>query len=258
MSYTKDGLYLQKKGNLVEVKWRYNEAKKQGKYVAKDVTKEAFAKLFMPITIEKGVVLGDILEIVSNSKTIQAVFSQYFSKELVDEYKKAATSKSDKNRKKQKKWEEIEYLELYQHWLLDSYKNKIEGLSSLCLHGIGVKLKKDILQDGYVLHKKGERINWSVSFQDPYELANLPLKICEEVKVFENDFRKKYRHKYGNVIHRFKFSTPTLGQVIKSIFYDLSFYGTGKTRNNKKDEIMKMAKEVKNKSIKKALKKKSN
>lgn len=239
MAYTTGGLYLQKKGKLVQVDWKYNRTKKQGRYVTRNVTQEAFAWLFSPVTIDDGVTLRDIMGLVAKDPIIQAVFTRDFSKELIAEYnKKPARSK------KQKPWEVIEYLELYHHWQLNSHTSDLEGLWLLGLHGTGVQLKEDVLQDGYVMHKKGERIPWSVSFSSPSELAHLPVKVCQEVKVVENDMRKQSRDNYGNVLHKFNFATPTLGQVLHGIFYDLSFYGAGEERNSKKDEIMGMAEEV--------------
>ena len=241
MKLTMGGLFIQKGGKLIQSEYKYNRQQKKGRYVAHNVTKEAFSWLFSPVTLEEGVTLRDLMGLVANDPIIQAIFSRDFAKELVSEYQKKTTPKI-----KQEPWEKIEYLELYHDWQLNSHTQDLDGLWLLGLHGIGVKLKENIIQDDYVMHKKGTRISWSVSFTSPSELAHLPIKVSNKVNIMESDTRKSVRDAFGKTIHKFNFSQPTLGQILHGIFYDLSFYGAGDERDNKEKELRQIADDVKN------------
>lgn len=240
MKLTMGGLFIQKGGKLIQSEYKYNRKQKKGSYAARNVTKEAFSWLFSPVTLEDGVTLRDLLGLVANDPIIQAIFVRDFAKELISEFHKKPARKI-----KQKPWEKIEYLELYHDWQFDSHTRELNGLWLLGLHGIGVKLKKNILQDGDVIHKKNTRISWSVSFSSPSELAHLPVKVSKQVKVIESDIRKSARGAYGKTLHQFNFNQPTLGQILHGIFYDLSFYGAGDDRDNEEKKLLQIVDDTK-------------
>jgi hypothetical protein len=181
-----------------------------------DVTGRAHEFLFEFITIRAGTTLGDVFRLMEASPLLQKFYRQDFAEELCAEARKGSV---DARVQDQAAHEVIEFLELYQHWGLDTSTNEYSGTQRLNLHGIGQELSEDPPGEG---RKKGERIEWSVSLTPLRELLPLPIRVNAEVRITEDDANTRA---YMREIRRGRHPDVTLGQVIHGLLWELSFHG---------------------------------
>lgn len=192
---------------LEDVSGRLNEV---------DVTRRAHEFLFEFITIHVGTTLSDVFRLMEVSPLLQQLYRQDFAEELCAEARKGAVAAGPQD---PASIDSIEFLELYQHWGLDSSTNEYSGTQRLNLHGIGPELSHDAPREG---RKKGERIEWSVSLTPLRELLPLPIRVNSEVRITEDDANAKA---YMHEIRRGRHPDITLGQVIHGLLWELSFHG---------------------------------
>ena len=192
---------------LEDVSGRLNEV---------DVTRRAHEFLFEFITIQVGTTLSDVFRLMEASPLLQKFYRQDFAEELCAEARKGALDVAAQDPASD---ESIEFLELYQHWGLDSSTNEYSGTQRLNLHGMGPVLSKDAPREG---RKEGERIEWSVSLTPLRELLALPITVNSEVRITEDDANAKA---HMREIRRGRHPDITLGQVIHGLLWELSFHG---------------------------------
>ena len=102
-------------------------------------------------------------------------------------------------------------------------------------------LKEDIVRDGEVHYRAGERIQWGVSFTSPLEMLHLPVRLNPEVVICEDNMDSV---NYGKKIGRLLNPGVTLGQVIDGILWELSFYGSPASREEESARLKGLADEV--------------
>jgi hypothetical protein len=122
-----------------------------------DVAGRAHEFLFETVTLRVGTTLGDIFRLLDASPLLKEIFRREFAQELCAEARKGPI---DPRARERALHEGIEFLELYQQWGLDTGTHEYSGTQHLHLRGIGHELDDDVPEEG---HKKGERIEWSVS-----------------------------------------------------------------------------------------------
>jgi len=226
-------LLLKKNGILEHTDWHYDEATDHGEYRTRELTEDAQLLLFMHnvCKIDEDVTLDDVLQFVSKHESL---FNVLMSNCYVSEYLKARNEPKTKDT-------DIEYLELYTHLETDNdeYDPKmpmhLNGLFLPQFHGIGKVLEEDG-EEGY--YKKGDRINWSLSFSPVANLLHLPVRIADHVTVSNGlDWQQE-----AHVIK----ATPqyTVLQIVYGILWELSWYGSPEETKETGDQVRAAADEA--------------
>lgn len=186
-------LTIHPKGKLILSFYNY----KTHKTVTKDVTKKAYSFLFYDCEIAQGVVLKDIfLLMAKNIKKFDEILG-YWTAEFVKE-----------GLSKGKKEAEIDKLEIYWNLFKDFSNHKnIDGFSSPNFHGL--RGKKGIALD----------------FSRACDIAHLPVVLKKKINV-QNQSKDKSIDSFSNYSHPY-----TLGHILNSIVYELSFHGNPEKRD---------------------------
>lgn len=211
----REGLRLCPAGRLEHVRWVYDEEAEQGQYVARDVTDQALAYLFEPVTLADGVVVRDLFLLCRDQPELQAVLQR----DWCSEYVAAAFAQPEPPIAQPGEPEAMEYVEVYQLWTFDSKTKEYGGLERWDLHGIGYPMPAD---DPAIGVKAGARVNYGLSLMPPHEMLGYPLRIRREVKVCEDNSAAK---NYGAVLDTVLVPPPTLGDLLHSVFWEISFHG---------------------------------
>jgi hypothetical protein len=185
--------------------------------IGKEVTDQAIAYLFEPVTLHPDLTLGDIFRVFDVCPALHEVFRREWSVDLCDEARKGPVPRSRGDNPADDAG--IEYLELYWSWRLDTGSNTYYSMHDLDLHGVGPVLEFDDATYGY---KAGSRINWAVSLTPVRELLTLPVRLRETVTVAEDDIDARA---YSETIASGNCAEVLLGQVIQGLLWELSFHG---------------------------------
>lgn len=136
--------------------------------------------------------------------------------------------------------QELEYLELYRMLDFNTGSQTLESGSLVHFHGVGFELIEDTDMGGYA-QEKGTRIHWGISLTDVRELLPLPLRYRPQVLVCESDLDAKA---YGHQLHAFQWSHITLGDMLHSVLWELSFHGTPEDQQDTRDELFEHKAEI--------------
>lgn len=202
---------------LVRKSWDYDDDIGAGEWISIDVTDRAHEYLFQDVEIDHEFTLADLFRLLIDKPIMQAVFRRNFDAELCAEVIKGPILAEEQA------WERLEFLELYQSWSYDSSASTYEGADRFYLHGVGIVQDSDTFEHGYLTHKKGERIKWSISLTPVRELWHLPIRVNSEVLICEDDIDAK---QYGKTLQTVKNKNITLGRFIQEILWELSWHGT--------------------------------
>jgi len=226
-------LLLKKNGILEHTDWHYDEEADKGEYRSRDLTEDADLLLFMHnnCELDEGVTLDDVFQLLAKHETL---FNLLMPNCYVKEYLAAREEEKTKDT-------DIEYLELYTHLETDNREydpampKNLNGLFLPQFHGIGKVLEEDG-EEGF--YKKGDRINWSLSFSPVANLLHLPIKIADHVTVSNALDWKEEAH----VIK----ATPqyTVFQILYGILWEISWHGSPESTKKVGDEVMAAAEEV--------------
>lgn len=182
---------------------------------ARDVTAHAHMFLHENVTLDPEITLGDILKLFEAAPLLLENYHLSFSKALVEE-----ASKGYLKPKREPKSEKLEYLEMYARWSLNTHTNEFSSPGDLDLHGVGPLLKRNApMYD----KKKGERVEFSLSFSPVRSLLNLPVRVNPKVNVLEDDIDS---HRFYEIITSYTVTGNTLGSVLQGILSALTFHGT--------------------------------
>lgn len=234
----KMSLKLKPGPKLVLGDWEYDDLVDVDERVDHDVTEVAHRYLFLPVTLAADVTLRDIFLLLDADPVLQQVFARDFAKELLEEVMCGPAIQPppityDPN--------SIEYLELFQTWGRNSVTRVIEPIHRLDFHGVGFELREDFAPDDIFVYQAGDRIDWGISFESPLNLLHFPVCINPEVVVFEAN---EDSVDYGNQIWSVVNPGVTLGQVIHSILWELSFHGGGESREEDRARLLAAKEEV--------------
>jgi hypothetical protein len=193
-----------------------------------DVTDRACEFLFAQMKLADDVTLLDIFKLV-NDPVLRTVFRGDYVDELLEEATLGPLIKDELP------YEKIEYLELNQLWHHDSATSEFTSVGKFGLTGKGIVLPEDVVEDGVVHYKKAERINWSVSMTSVRELLHLPVRLNSSVQICEED---EYARRFGDVNQTGVNHQITLGTLIHSLLWELSWHGTPVQRDARKGELL--------------------
>lgn len=217
-------LEIRRQGKLIETYWSYDKELKKGEYRERDVTDVAFSKLFDVCALEKGVILRDILCLLDKHLTIFNAVLGNWCEELVEEGLLGKEPEEPET--------EIEYLELYWHFSKRSEDDsEFHGYQFPGFHGIGFeRITDEIDRYGNVLCQAGDRINYAVEMTPLNDLAILPVKLNPEIKIYDESYKEE-------PVALTESGVFTLGHILYGIVWELSFFGSPKMRDKKKDEL---------------------
>ncbi|WP_156382506.1 hypothetical protein [Acidovorax sp. Leaf160] len=205
--------------------------------VVRDVTESAVEYLFEPVTLHPDLKLGDVFKLFEACPELHAAFRRNWSMNLCEEARKGPVPRQKRGDPAENAG--IEYMELYWSWALDTDTKTYHAVHRLNLHGVGRVLDVDDATYGY---KAGTRIRWSVSLTPVRELLELPLRLCAELTLTEDDLDAKG---YGVSIATVRCAEVLLGQVIQGIFDELAFHGSPQAQFEVMDELKAQLAEVK-------------
>ena len=225
--------------------WVYDHATKVGEWVSHDVSSRAIEFLFQDIEIDENVTLGGIFQFIEANPLLKTVFRQDFVNELCDEATKDILQKEPFS-------QNIEYLELYQVWSLDTHTKEYSNVGRFCLHGIGYVQEEDLMEgaeegnEGWLACKKGDRINWGVSMTPVREMLALPVRLNHEVIICEDDLHSK---QFMNTISTGKFTRITLGVFIREVLWELSWHGSPEETKETFEDLLRRSEDIKSDAI---------
>jgi hypothetical protein len=199
---------------LVSRTWQEDRNTGEYGWAETDVTNSAHERLFESVTLADDVTLADIFGLMDASPVLKAVYLRDFSEPLCVEAAKGPLAFAD-----EKPADALDYLEIYQHWALDTSTSTYEAVHQLSFHAIGVVQLDDYPEMGV---SKGERLSWGVSASSPRHLLHLPLRVNPEVRVSEDDVDAKA---YGRELTTVRNPFVTLGQILHAILWELSYFG---------------------------------
>lgn len=182
---------------------------------AQDVTEMAHRFLYQTVTLDPNLTLGDILRLFELSPALLENYHLSFSTALIEE-----ASKGYLKPKRESSSEKLEYLALSAHWSLNTLTNELNTAGRLDLAGMSHILTRNSPKN---LKKKGERIEFSLSFIPVRSLLNLPVRINPKVYLTEDDIDS---HEFLKNITSYRVSDYALGCILDGIMSNLTFFGT--------------------------------
>lgn len=262
-----ENLRITKGGKLVETYLHYDEEKEEGEYRDRDVTSSAVSRMFEYCDLDDDVTLKDIFLLLNTELEIFDCIIRNWCKDIVTE----GLTQPEKPYDISDETEAIEYLELYWHFEKnkhDETDERLHGLNFPDFHDIRVERQQNQYfdwknKDGSpaVMHAKGERTNWGISFTPANELINIPVKLNRDAKVYRTDYTKRTSHgeigdkdfnitweegaDQDKVVAELRDIEYTLGHILYGIIWKMSFHGGPDKRDAAKDNLDRISDEVK-------------
>lgn len=181
-----------------------------------DVSQLAHQYLFEELELASDLTLADVFGLLEKDPVLVSVYRRDFAEELLAHALKGPVLPQDEDDN-----ERLEYLELYKVVEVNTAEQVLESSNRYDLHGVSFEFKEDTDMGGYI-QAKGTRLGYGVSFTDLRELLALPLKVKKEVLVCEGDI---YSRNFGARLQELKRERITLGQLLNSVLWELSFHG---------------------------------
>jgi len=189
--------------------------------------------------------LMDVLEACKNSKIPMKILTQILQCLHIPDYYKEAKSRKYRNHG------DIDYLRLFLWGSIDTYGGKLNQEWGWAFDGIGKPghYGKDIEQYIPKKDRKTYIQGYAIEFSPMYTLSGLKIKVDPQIHI--TDHRTKDVNKM-DIRYDFKPSI-NLAELLYSIFWELSFCGGIKSRDNKKkslnDSVRKIKKAIKDDNI---------
>ncbi|MEX3693867.1 hypothetical protein AB3X91_33730 [Paraburkholderia sp. BR14263] len=209
-----EGLVLKTGGKLEYANAAVDET---GNAFDTEVTENAVSYLMDSVRFEGEVYVRDIFALLESNPVLLQVFARMHASEYLDEAREVSArpyiGEYDP--------EGIEYLELCPDWEMDNLTGLVTERHRLCLRGVGFELREEFKFSG-CSYEKGNRIRYAIAYSPLADLLNLPARIETEVHVTHGDDDAE------NFLgaHRTVHVSPTLGQVIDGVLYEISFGGS--------------------------------
>lgn len=182
-----------------------------------DVTRCAHEYLFEAVALDSETTVSDLLTLVKNSPILMAVFRQNLAEELLAEAELGPIGSIHTEPAK-----ELDYIEIGHQWYVNSKEHAYSGMQCLEVRGVSTTLTEDYCHAGQK-HLAGSRIQSSIALTPLRELLCLPVRLAEYAVLIDGDRNSdNYAKKIGQATHE----GFTLAQVLHSLLYELSFYGT--------------------------------
>ncbi len=208
-----EGLKIISGGKLLRTTWVYDEDTDVGSYVTDDVTNVAPSCLFDACTLNEDVILRDVFYLLERHLDVFQIILNKWLSEIVEEGLRPFLENET----------EIKYVELY--WSVEhSQEDKtLSGNIFPEFHGIGTSAEIPI----------------SLMFTPTNEIAGLPLKLCDEFKIYPSITENE-----GRQTHSYKGPQFSLGQILYGIIWELTWLGSPTERDQKGQELLTAKAEV--------------
>ena len=194
--------------------------------------KFGYEDLMRKVDFEHEFTLRDVLRAVTKSKIPYVALAQILQCPYLCDYYREAKSKKFVDRG------DIEYLEV--DWIGDqrTYKRKLEMYNRWDFRGVGKKGQiGDDLKEWHKTNNKklpkDYRESYGMGMTPMYKLANYFIKLGQKIHILNYDSKTA---KDAGIIYNFQPSI-TLVELLYSIFFELSFYGSPARRDAKKKEL---------------------
>lgn len=218
--FKQEGLYILPEGYFIS-SWCVDKQK----YISKKLKlNEIETHLNTVVYLGKNVRLKHLLAPLLSSKIFSIIYKRDFWDEMVYELNSHPWKEWIGDTLTKKDGDDIEYLEVYSHIEYSEKENKIYQIPSrLYFHGIAYAYTTK--KKAKLTHSKvGDKISFSLSANPIYNYMNTPLRIG---KYSLDKTTKEY--KIAHLIKEIKMNI-SLGTLIYSILWDMSFYGAGESR----------------------------
>jgi hypothetical protein len=230
-------LQIVKDGKLIETRWIYDEKTEAGEYKKYDRTDRAIAYLFESCSLEEGVTLKDIFLLLNTELELFDLVIGNWCKDIVTE---GLTKPEKPHDLSTYNPEQIEYLCLsfdleYEE---DGGINELYGMTRPDFRGVGVELLND-----FDFYKKGNRISWGVSLAPSNNLINIPVRLENKLVIYEGILKAK-EGELPAKLGEFDNPTYSLGQILESIIWELSFHGSPKDRDSMGSNLEEMVDKI--------------
>jgi hypothetical protein len=189
-----------------------------------------FDDLMRSVDFSQEFTLRDVLRAAVSSTEIPVeIMSAILRCSYISEFWQECESKQFS----QKDDRDLEYLELY--WIGDrqEWEGKVETSSMWSFHGVGKKgvIPEDMIENNIpVPDAENYRQAFAVEFSPMYTLKNLPVRLCRTTYITDyKDLDKDLELEFSPTI--------TLVELFHWIFWELSFCGGTKDRDDKMKEI---------------------
>lgn len=184
--------------------------------------------------------LRDVLTVCINSLISTDILSDILRCNYIDRYFEEMNSQPFK------RGGNVDYLEVYWWGGKHIYDGQREDDSGWCFHGIGKlgHIPKDVLKYGKLSakEKKEYRQAIAIEFSPMYTLADYKIKIGKKLIVTDYDVDVKKKDINSEIDFQ---PSITLIELLYAIFWELSFCGSPKQRDDKMDNLQKQIKEFK-------------
>lgn len=208
------GFTLTKDSKLIETYWKYDKEKEEGEFKTREINHITAHVLHESnCHLEDGVTLRNILEFMNSVPAAWQIFIGNWCEEFIAEGLKSESKRDTR----------ITYLELYWSYQINEYSYKEEPQLSF---GYRMDFHAKTIPD-----EQGWD-NYSLSFTPVNEIADVPVKVNEEVILYETEYIT-YKSKQ-RVLGK---QCPTLFQIIYGIIWELSFHGSPISREEEKMRI---------------------
>lgn len=175
---------------------------------------------------EDGITIGDIYDLLAKDKVLSSIYRRNFTEEFLDYLASVPPKKRLALYQKQlKKPDGIEFVKISRVYSYDDV-NQVFNLNTCGLLSLTAMSK--VLNRSYNSYKKGQRINYSITGIDLAMLYHTPVKYDTVTVLSQNN------HESSSPVNRREYSkekkfivpTITLNELIESVTWELSFYGS--------------------------------
>jgi len=222
-----DKLILKKGGHLI--KTYYDES--QEKWLDKDISDEMFIspKWLHEVgcSLEDGLILKDIFTYMNRNPNYWHMMLGNWCDEYLIEGMKAPSKPKDAN---------LHYIETY--WSCET-SHEDDGVYVCWAKFMDVHIKgvngKDEPDIGM---KADDPMNYSVMFMSANDLAQYPIKVNPEFKIYKDICECKDLKAGQEVLFEVDIRQPTLFELLYGIIWELSFHGGPESRDKQEKELM--------------------
>jgi hypothetical protein len=191
-----------------------------------DVSSTLFNRLLQTCQIEDGLVLKDLMILTQPyAQLLSPLFtsSPDWLEEIIDE---------GLNTPFKQDMEEMEFLQLSWASEVHQYgKDPKEIYEYVHFNGFGPPPPND---DNYKDWPVGQAVSWALDFSPVYTLTEIPLKLDPVLKML--DYTSKKVGQLPSVMVEAK-KEFTLLDILKGVFWELSFHGSPKSRNERAEDL---------------------
>jgi len=202
-----------------------------------------YCDLMLSVDMDHEFTLKDVLRIVTHSKVDRGILERILQCPYIFDYWKEVNSKKFQNDS------DIEYLEVGLTGEIDKFGGKINSSTCWSFYGLGKKgvIPKDLMENCTKkeiakMKKDKWQQSYAIEFSPMYKLANYPIKVSDKIVITDWIGHKEKKDIYKNIDIK---PTITLLSLLFVVFWELSFCGNIKQRDDRIKELKRRCDEFK-------------